>query len=197
MEANSGPPRLSEHSWSVACSHRAVIVPTIYAPEQQQTSTQHLLVRGNSFHRRWSAVAVCTALIGIFLLDRGTGTAPVQHLYYLSIIYAAIVYTWVGGLLSATAAIALYHIANQIHFIQPHREPDVVQVILFLAVALIAAKLTSDSQRLHVLATTDDLTGLHNLRSFEAHFTRMVRKARVSRFSTRRAGRGLRQSQVD
>ena len=32
----------------------------------------------------------------------------------------------------------------------------------------ITAQLTLDSRRLHRLAMTDDLTGLHNLRSFEA-----------------------------
>src|SRR4029077_6788816 len=41
----------------------------------------------------------------------------------------------------------------------------------------VTAKLTSDNRRLHHLAITDDLTGLHNLRSFELALTRMVRAA--------------------
>jgi diguanylate cyclase (GGDEF)-like protein len=52
-----------------------------------------------------------------------------------------------------------------------------VQVALFFAVGIVTAKLTSDNRRLHQLAITDDLTGLHNLRSFEASLVRMVRAA--------------------
>jgi diguanylate cyclase (GGDEF)-like protein len=36
-----------------------------------------------------------------------------------------------------------------------------------------------DKQRLHWLATTDDLTGLHNLRSFEAALAGLVRASRT------------------
>src|SRR5258708_31104219 len=46
-----------------------------------------------------------------------------------------------------------------------------------MAVAMVAAKLTSDARRLLSLATTDDLTGLHNLRSFESRLVRMVNAA--------------------
>ena len=45
------------------------------------------------------------------------------------------------------------------------------------------AKLTDDANRLHSLATTDDLTGLHNLRSFEANLAAMVRASRARRTS--------------
>jgi hypothetical protein len=33
---------------------------------------------------------IVAALFGIFALDRSTGAAPVQHLYYLPIVFAAI-----------------------------------------------------------------------------------------------------------
>ena len=46
---------------------------------------------------------------------------------------------------------------------------------MFLAVGTITAKLTQDADRLRRLAMTDDLTGLHNLRSFEARLAVMVR----------------------
>jgi diguanylate cyclase (GGDEF)-like protein len=40
------------------------------------------------------------------------------------------------------------------------------------------ARLARDARRLHRLATTDDLTALHNLRSFEARLATMVRASR-------------------
>ena len=52
---------------------------------------------------------------------------------------------------------------------------DVLQIAVFVAVGLITAKLTGDARRLHLLAMTDDLTGLHNLRSFEQKLEAMVR----------------------
>jgi diguanylate cyclase (GGDEF)-like protein len=43
---------------------------------------------------------------------------------------------------------------------------------------LIAARLNEDAKRMRHLALTDDLTGLHNLRSFEARLTEMIRESR-------------------
>ena len=51
---------------------------------------------------------------------------------------------------------------------------------MFVAAGIIAAKLADDARRLHLLAMTDDLTGLHNLRSFEAELAPMLRDARAS-----------------
>jgi len=123
---------------------------------------------------------IVAALFGIFLLDRATEMAPVQHLYYLPIIYAAVVFDKLGGLATAVIAIVLYHLANHADFAKPYSELDVVQIVLFVTVGFVAAKLSSDARRLHVLATTDDLTGLHNLRSFEARFVQMVHHARAA-----------------
>ena len=82
----------------------------------------------------------------------------------------------------AGATTVLYHVANphlfSFSFSFHYEEADVVQITLFTAVGLVAAKLTEDARRLHRLAMTDDLTGLHNLRSFEAGFKRMIRTAR-------------------
>jgi diguanylate cyclase (GGDEF)-like protein len=128
--------------------------------------------------RRWAWIALILTLAGIFALDRATERAPVQHLYYLPIIFSAVIYDWMGGLSTALAAIVLYHVANHKRFVPPYHEPDIVQVSLFLVIGLIAAKLTRDSRRFRLLAMTDDLTGLHNLRSFEAHFVPLVGKAR-------------------
>ncbi len=137
--------------------------------------------QGPWLSRRMAAPTILLGLLGSFMLDRATETAPVQHLYYLPIIYAAVVFGRFGGLGAAVAAIGLYHLANHAQVGKPYSELDVVQIVLFIAVAIVSAKLTKDARRLHMLATTDDLTGLHNLRSFEARFVRMVGCARTAR----------------
>jgi diguanylate cyclase (GGDEF)-like protein len=126
---------------------------------------------------RWAAAVIIGMLLVIFLIDRRTGTAPVQHLYYLPIILAGNRFTLRGGIAGALAAVTLYHVANPQLLSLHYGESDAVQVALFLAVGIVTAKLTSDNRRLHQLAITDDLTGLHNLRSFEASLARMVRAA--------------------
>jgi diguanylate cyclase (GGDEF)-like protein len=122
---------------------------------------------------RWAVIAIAAALFLIYILDRGTDAAPVQHLYYLPIVVAAIRFGGRGGLATAIASIVLYHVANP-HSLTVHDEPDVFQMIVFVAVGLVAARLAGDSRRLHRLAMTDDLTGLHNLRSFEARLRAMI-----------------------
>ena len=127
-----------------------------------------------------SSVAVAAALLTIFVLDQATGTGPVQHLYYLPIILAAVIFGFRGGVAASAAAIALYHLASPRLVALGYEHWDVLQVGLFLAVGVITAKLTDDSRRLHLLATTDDLTGLHNLRSFEERIGEMVRSCRAA-----------------
>jgi diguanylate cyclase (GGDEF)-like protein len=118
---------------------------------------------------------LAAALSVVFWLDQSTGSAPVQHLYYLPIIYAAVRFEFLGGIAAPLVAILLYHVANPRLLAFEHEHWDIVQVGLFVAVGLITAKLTDDRRRLHGLANTDDLTGLQNLRSFEAHLAAMVR----------------------
>jgi diguanylate cyclase (GGDEF)-like protein len=79
---------------------------------------------------------------------------------------------------SALSAIVMYHVANPRLLIWDYQHWDIVQVALFIAVGSVTAKLVADSHRLNVLATTDDLTGLHNLRSFETHLVALVRDCR-------------------
>jgi len=124
------------------------------------------------------AALVLGALLLIFAADRATGATPVQHLYYLPIILAAVRFRTRGGVISALSAILLYHVANPHLFTLKYEEPDLVQITLFLAVGMITAKMTRDADHLRRLAMTDDLTGLHNLRSFEARLITMVREAR-------------------
>jgi diguanylate cyclase (GGDEF)-like protein len=128
-----------------------------------------------------AAALVFGALLLVFGVDRATDAAAVQHLYYLPIIFAGLRFKMRGGVIAALAAILLYHLANPHLLTLRYGERDVLQIALFLAVGTITAKLTLDADRLRRLAMTDDLTGLHNLRSFEVRLAKMVRLLRESR----------------
>jgi diguanylate cyclase (GGDEF)-like protein len=136
--------------------------------------------RPASARRALSVGLIAIALFLIVLLDRATGDVPFQHLYYIPIILAAIEFGFPGGLIASFASVLLYHFANPGLLLRIHefREADIVQVILFFVVGLVAAKLANDAKRLRVLSLTDDLTGLHNLRSFESHLARFVSRAK-------------------
>src|SRR5262245_1557679 len=126
-----------------------------------------------------AAIVIGAALLLIFALDLVTGSVPVQHLYYLPIIFAAVRFGNRGGLLASAVAIGFYHLDNPDFLTFRYHESDVVQIAVFIAVGAISARLAGVTRRLHRLAMTDDLTGLHNLRSFEARLRHMVRAARV------------------
>ncbi len=131
--------------------------------------------------RVWTAAAVICGLLLVFELDRSSASAPVQHLYYLPIILASLRIGRLAGWTTALAAVVLYHIANSMTLTSGYKESDLVQIALFMAVGIVTARLADDARRLHHLATTDDLTGLHNLRSFEAHLIALVQACRVTR----------------
>lgn len=122
----------------------------------------------------WAGVMIAAGLLAIAVLDRSTSVAPVQHLYYLPIIFAAIRFGSGGGLLTAVVAIVFYHLANPHALTLNYEESDFFQMAVFIAVGVVAARLTNNSRRLHRLAMTDDLTGLHNLRSFERQLRSMI-----------------------
>ena len=120
---------------------------------------------------------------GVFALDRGTGLPHVQHLYYVPIILAATRLGAFGGVATAVLAIALYHLANPQALTWRNEESDILQMAVFVAVGLVAARLADDARQLHQLAMTDDLTGLHNLRSFKLELRTMMRAARAGKGS--------------
>jgi diguanylate cyclase (GGDEF)-like protein len=120
---------------------------------------------------------------GVFALDRGTGLPHVQHLYYIPIIFAATRLGAFGGATAAVFAIALYHLANPHALTWQYEESDILQVAVFVAAGLVAARLADDARRLQQLAMTDDLTGLHNLRSFEIELRAMMRAVRPAKGS--------------
>jgi len=130
-----------------------------------------------------ASALIVASLAVVFLIDRATSAAPVQHLYYLPIIIAGLRFRMRGGVIAALAAIVLYHVANPHLLTFRYEESDLVQIALFLAVGTMTAKLTNDAERLRTLAMTDDLTGLHNLRSFEQRLTAMVTETRETQTS--------------
>jgi diguanylate cyclase (GGDEF)-like protein len=126
----------------------------------------------------WAIVLIVAALLVFLMLDATTGAAPVQHLYYWPIVFAGVRFRRRGGLLCAVAAIVLYHVANPHALTFRDEQPDLLQMGVFLAAGVLSAKLADDARRLRKMALTDDLTGLHNLRSFEERLRVMVREAR-------------------
>ena len=122
--------------------------------------------------------AIAAAFVLVFELDRRTNQSPVQHLYYVPIAAAAARFGTPGGLLAGGAAIVLYHVANPHLLAFRYEQLDVLQIAVFIAAGILTAKLTNDASRLHQMAMTDDLTGLHNLRSFEMRLSAMVRASR-------------------
>jgi len=133
---------------------------------------------GRRISRPMAIAGVAAGLLLTFVLDRGTGSAPFQHLYYLPIIFAAFTLNWGGGLAASLCAIVLYHLANPALLAFGYHEPDFVQMALFVAVGVVTATLTANARRLHAMAMTDDLTGLHNLRSFEGELRRLIHAMR-------------------
>jgi len=145
----------------------------------QITSREILHDDARSSKRVYYLAIIAAALFLIALLDRETGDLPFQHLYYLPIILAATEFGFTGGLVTSLISVLLYHLANpRLLSLADFRQSDMVQVVLFFSVGLVAAKLADDANRLRLLSITDDLTGLHNLRSFESHLERLVSQAR-------------------
>jgi diguanylate cyclase (GGDEF)-like protein len=148
----------------------------------QVTSREILHLGARSPKRVYYVAIIAASLILIALVDRGTGEVPFQHLYYIPIILAALEFGYSGGLIASLSSVLLYHLANpRLFSLQGLRQGDIVQIVLFFSVGLVAAKLTDDANRLHLLSVTDDLTGLHNLRSFESHLERLVSQAKKDR----------------
>lgn len=144
------------------------------------TTTGVHVMSSRRAQRLWVMLAVASALWIIFEVDRRTGSAPVQHLYYLPIVLASLSRGRLIGVTTSLVAVLLYHVANLAHFTRGYTEADIVQTTLFVVVGIVTAKLSEDARRLRYLAATDDLTGLHNLRSFEARLAAMVRTSRAT-----------------
>lgn len=80
-------------------------------------------------------------------------------------------------MLAAGAAGTLYHLANPHALGWQYAERDLMRLTIFLGVGWVTARLVEDAEEMRWLANTDDLTGLHNLRSFEARYAALCREA--------------------
>jgi hypothetical protein len=69
-----------------------------------RSAAESSIVVNESGSRGWTLAAVAAALILVFALDRVSGLAPVQHLYYVPIILASVRFGYLG---STTAALAI------------------------------------------------------------------------------------------
>src|SRR4051812_5361747 len=101
--------------------------------------------------RRLSApvtlVVVCATLGVVFLLDRTTGAAPVQHLYYVPIVLAHLRFRLRAALPLTLAVIVLYHGANP-EVAGHYGEAALVQILLFVSVGLVTARMKHDTLRI-------------------------------------------------
>lgn len=125
------------------------------------------------------ACGIATAMAFIFWLDRATGSAPVEHLYYIPIVIAAIRFGLWPGVGTSAVAILLYHIGGELRAAH-YTEADIIKMALFVGIGVVAARLSDDNKRFRHLAMTDDLTGLHNLRSWEQHLLSLIAESRRS-----------------
>jgi len=146
------------------------------------SDSRHLISHAPSERARPLLVGVTLALMAMvgsadFAV---TGFAPISHLYYLPILLAATKLGRRYALGIAALAVVLAHLANPELSHLHYEEADVMELILFMTVAIVACRLTDDARELHRLASTDDLTGLHNLRSFEALSRALIERQRLA-----------------
>lgn len=125
------------------------------------------------------ALMALAALGDVFLRDADA----VFHLYYLPILLAATQLGTRQALGVAGLVIALVHLADPELSRFRYGHVDVMDLLMFLIVAVVASRLTQDARGLRRLASTDDLTGLHNLRSFESICRELIERQRLSKGS--------------
>ena len=127
----------------------------------------------------WTAAAVALSLPLIAWLDVVVRDTPLQQLYYGPIVLASAVLGWRGGVVTSAVAMVLYHVTTGMTVHGHYRESDAMQAGLFVLVGMVTARLVADARRFRHLAMTDDLTGLHNLRSFEAQLDAIIVESRA------------------
>lgn len=130
-------------------------------------------------------VGVTLALLGIAsLVDSSLPNVDASlHLYYVPVLLAASTLSKRHALSIAALAIVLVHLADPELSRARYGEVDVMDLLLVLTTGVVVSRLTGDARALRRLAITDDLTGLHNLRSFESLSRALIERQRLSRGS--------------
>ena len=118
-----------------------------------QLTTSRLWAQRGAAQPRLPRTLAILGIMGIaavvFVLDWTTGLSHVQHLYYAPIVLAAIRFGTQGGVAAAASAIMLYHLANSDPLSWRYEESDILQMAVFVAMGLVAARLADDARRLH------------------------------------------------
>lgn len=128
-------------------------------------------------------VGVTLALLGIAsLVDSSLPNVDASlHLYYVPVLLAASTLSKRHALSIAALAIVLVHLADPELSRARYGEVDVMDLLLVLTTGVVVSRLTGDARALRRLAITDDLTGLHNLRSFESISRELIERQRLTK----------------
>jgi signal transduction histidine kinase len=104
----------------------------------------------------WSLGTLAGLGLVAYLDHRFSTVLPMMHLYYLPILLAAVSMGYVGGLVAAGGAVALFEMTHVLIRGEELRldEAAIVRFVLFMMVGFIAAKLVRDRRRLSEMAQT-------------------------------------------
>jgi diguanylate cyclase (GGDEF)-like protein len=124
-------------------------------------------------HRGWYGAGAFALFASIALVDwKLAPDASLAHLYYLPILLAAVKVGRRVTLTMALASMLVYHLLDPDLVAFHYGEADVLQLVLFLVVGVVSSRLAEQEREMRRLAGTDDLTGLHNLRSLTSNLRR-------------------------
>jgi diguanylate cyclase (GGDEF)-like protein len=124
-------------------------------------------------HRGWYGIGALVLFTSIALVDwKLAPDASLAHLYYLPILLASVKVGRRLALTMALASMVVYHLLDPDLIAFHYGEADVLQLVLFLVVGVVSSRLAEQEREMRRLAGTDDLTGLHNLRSLTINVRR-------------------------
>ena len=128
--------------------------------------------------RHWVLACVAGSVGLIALLDFvASPDTSIAHLYYIPIVLAAVKLGRRYALTVGVLCVVLAHFADPQRVQFRYDEADIIQLLLFVAIGWVGSELAGDARKLKRLAATDDLTGLGNLRAFEAAARRVLNLA--------------------